>query len=122
MAKFRKKPGTTIEAEQWFEKDQCRNPAVMYNPDDGYYVKTTHGNKVTLTDGCWVIPEPDGNGHYPCKPDIFAAIYEAVGSSPSDPDYFCDQCPHARHLHNLDGSCPCGTNCAALRRPPETTA
>lgn len=34
---------------------------------------------------------------------------------PDDPDYYCDQCPHARHLHNPDGSCPCGVNCAAKR-------
>lgn len=38
---------------------------------------------------------------------------------PDDPDYYCDQCPHARHLHNPDGSCPCGVDCATRRRRNE---
>jgi hypothetical protein len=28
---------------------------------------------------------------------------------------WCDVCPHAMHLHNPDGSCPCGINCAERR-------
>lgn len=28
------------------------------------------------------------------------------------PDY-CEACPHALYLHNPDGSCGCGVNCAA---------
>lgn len=29
---------------------------------------------------------------------------------------YCDVCPHAVHLHNADGSCPCGKDCASVRR------
>ena len=73
--KFRKKP-VVVEAEQWFEKDQCRRKnVVFYNPDDGFYVVTIHGQKATLADGDWIITEPNGVNHYPCKPEIFAAIY-----------------------------------------------
>lgn len=29
---------------------------------------------------------------------------------------FCEQCPHAVALHNPDGSCGCGIDCAAQRK------
>lgn len=78
--KYRKRP-IIVDAFQWFERDQCRNPAVWYNPDDGYYVLTIHGQRATLADGDWVITEPDRVHHYPCKPDIFAATYEPAGEA-----------------------------------------
>lgn len=28
---------------------------------------------------------------------------------------FCDVCPHNLALHNADGSCGCGMDCAAIR-------
>ena len=41
------------------------------------HLHTAHaGQTVTLFDGDWIIPEMSGQGHYPCKPDIFAATYE----------------------------------------------
>jgi len=39
---------------------------------------TIHQQRVYLQNGDWVITEPDGLHHYPCKPDIFAATYEAI--------------------------------------------
>ena len=38
-----------------------------------------------------------------------------VPLKPGDPGYYCDVCPHAMFLHNPDGSCPCGSNCAVRR-------
>lgn len=35
---------------------------------------------------------------------------------PKEEIAFCDMCPHAMHLHNPDGTCPCGINCPAERR------
>jgi hypothetical protein len=43
-----------------------------------HYVITIHGQRAYLDPGDWVITEPDGVHHYPCKPDIFAATYEPV--------------------------------------------
>ena len=41
------------------------------------WVETIHkGQSVTLADGDWVIPEPDGIHFYPCKPEIFQKTYE----------------------------------------------
>ena len=40
---------------------------------------TIHGDKIPVVKGDWIIQEPDGKHYYPCKPDIFAATYEAVG-------------------------------------------
>lgn len=36
-----------------------------------WYVVTTHGQETTIVDGDYIIREPDGNGFYPCKPQIF---------------------------------------------------
>jgi hypothetical protein len=41
-------------------------------------VVTAHGQKTEVQTDDWVISEPDGRGHYPCKPDIFAATYDPV--------------------------------------------
>ena len=47
-------------------------------PDPYAFVTTAHGDKTRVVSGDWIIPEPDGRGYYPCKPDIFEATYEAV--------------------------------------------
>jgi hypothetical protein len=41
-----------------------------------FYVVTAHGQKTEVKQDDWIISEPDGRGHYPCKPDIFDATYE----------------------------------------------
>lgn len=41
-------------------------------------VTTIHNQRVDVKEGDWVITEPDGVHHYPCKPDIFEATYEAL--------------------------------------------
>jgi len=90
--KFRSKP-VEIEATQWFpgvdipcvRAEECwaaigiRTPGVdpqRFRQPDKHYVMTTHGQKAYLEPGDWVIAEPDKNGHYPCKPKIFAERYE----------------------------------------------
>jgi hypothetical protein len=78
--KFRKKP-VVIEAEQFFPETQ---PLPFADKGacslDGleWYVMTAHGQKTYIKPGDWIIPEPDGRGFYPVKPDIFAATYEPV--------------------------------------------
>jgi hypothetical protein len=73
--KFRKKP-VVIEATQWFKHGD--HPAVelgvAYNGRP--YVKTLEGDHL-VTPGDWIITGVKGE-HYPCKPDIFEATYEAV--------------------------------------------
>jgi hypothetical protein len=75
LSRFRKKP-VVVEAEQWFP-----GKAVAGVTEEGgsAFVVTAHGQKAYLAAGDWVIAEPGGRGHYPCKPDIFAATYEPVG-------------------------------------------
>lgn len=90
MGKFRKKP-VVVEAMQFFY-DGERVPGVFYPPksEDGKtyegdaYVVTIHGQPAYLQNGDWVITEPDGEHHYPCKPDIFEATYE-LASIPATP-------------------------------------
>ena len=78
--KFRKKP-IVIEAEQFLPG---RAPLPFADRSaccfDGmaWYVVTAHGQETEIVEGDCVIPEPDGRGFYPCKPDIFAATYDAV--------------------------------------------
>lgn len=72
MSRFRKRP-VVVEAEQWFPG---RRVAGVRENIAGSFVVTAHGQRAYLAPGDWVITEPDGRGHYPCKPDIFAATYE----------------------------------------------
>ncbi len=82
MAKFRKKP-VIVEATQfggfydtpWPEGLQVSNDEETRNK---CFVVTAHGQKTWVDRHDWIITEPDGRGYYPCKPDIFAATYEAV--------------------------------------------
>lgn len=84
MAKYRKKP-VVIDAEQFYADAPyppgvCRCQVAAGPAHDGRpHVHTMHaGQPVVLEDGDWIIPEPDGEHFYPCKPDVFAATYEAV--------------------------------------------
>lgn len=82
MAKFRKRP-VVIEATQWFV--QGDHPAVTAIPNwhqkQSYsvfqgWIDTLEGGHI-VTPGDWIITGVHGE-HYACKPDIFAATYEAV--------------------------------------------
>lgn len=93
MAKYRKKP-VVVEAEQWFPLGLEVKGVFLYQPPDviignrgigpetrypqePYWAVTTiHGQVTRVSDGDWIITEPDGVHHYPCKPDIFAATYD----------------------------------------------
>ena len=100
--RYRKKP-LVVEAYQWFEGDA--GPGVAYQTAEEAvtvirgrgrgetrvqhtpvaYVVTIRGQWAYLDDGDWVITEPDGVHHYPCKPDYFAATYEPVEDGKSCP-------------------------------------
>jgi hypothetical protein len=74
--KYRKRP-IVVEATQWFPGANI--PGVYFdNYADRYYVMTIHGQNAYLDPGDWVITEPDGIHHYPCKPDIFDQTYERL--------------------------------------------
>lgn len=89
MPKFRKKP-VVVEAEQWSPGKHVPGVTeVVWMPDGGTadgkplscgygHVVTIHGEPAKVVSGDWVITEPDGVHHYPCKPDIFEATYEPV--------------------------------------------
>jgi hypothetical protein len=79
MAKYRKKP-VVIEAVQW----TGNNPEAI-SEFCGDFVSWPEGNPQFATlegdlyarEGDWIIKGVKGE-FYPCKPDIFAATYEAV--------------------------------------------
>ena len=87
MPKFRKKP-VVIEATQWFpgveiegvEMVECDLPS--HDPEypchlgEHPVVRTLEGD-MHVSSGDWIITGVQGE-RYPCKPDIFAANYEAV--------------------------------------------
>ena len=84
MPKFRKKP-VAIEAVQFHVKGPLAIGVCYCDKTDGGthyavpHVHTIHeGQTVVVADGDWIIPEPDGQHFYPCKPDIFEATYEPV--------------------------------------------
>ena len=77
MPKFRKKP-VVIDAEQFNGHNDP--PGVFRRPEDHTpYVVTIHGQRVYLSPGDWVVPEPDGVHYYPIKDEVFQNTYEAVG-------------------------------------------
>lgn len=81
--KFRKKP-IVIEAEQYVERGQpvkgmCDSRKCYFEDFVSPHVHTIHNNqRVDIEIGDWIIPEPDGEHFYPCKPGIFELTYEAV--------------------------------------------
>lgn len=81
--KYRKKP-VVIEAEQYTEygklvKGMCNSVSCYTSGNTEPHVHTIHdGQIVNLEIGDYVIPEPDGEHYYPCKPDIIAKTYEQV--------------------------------------------
>ena len=85
MPKFRKKP-IEIEAHQFTEanKDrvlnliQCSCSADMRGNVPIIRINTIEGQMIARP-GDWIIKGVKGE-FYPCKPDIFEATYEAVGS------------------------------------------
>ncbi len=80
--KFRKKP-VVIEAVQFLEGQPIPRGVCFKECDSLYkvgtnpHLHTIHLNQIVqINFGDWVIPEPDSEHFYPCKPDIFAATYE----------------------------------------------
>ncbi len=85
MAKYRKKP-VVIEAVQWTGTniDEVLDfgnsgPSPLWGDDfaiaDQYVVIATLEGKMTATPGDWIIMGVKGE-FYPCKPDIFAKLYD----------------------------------------------
>ncbi len=82
MAKYRKKP-IVIDAEQLTEANLGNVARFMggqfrlwTDSDGGPHVVTLEGG-MTASVGDWIIRGVQGE-FYPCKPDIFAATYEAA--------------------------------------------
>lgn len=91
MGQYVRKP-IVVEAEQWFpgkrvpgvHGDQGQPMCPCHRVGGGHdrpHVMTAHTQIVHLEPGDWVLPEPNGRGHYPVKDDIFRAMYDPVPSS-----------------------------------------
>jgi hypothetical protein len=86
MPKFRKKP-VVIEAVQWDGQDYATIAQFVgaasqvvrneLSPTDTTLLITTLEGDMIAREGDWIIRGIKGE-FYPCKPDIFAATYEAV--------------------------------------------
>lgn len=80
MPKFRRKP-VVIEAELYNDEFLTRYHGTahytgfLFNGDE-LIIKTLEGD-MRANPGDWIITGVKGE-KYPCKPDIFAAIYEPV--------------------------------------------
>lgn len=83
MARFRKKP-VVIDAVQWTGDNGADISAFLgdtawkHNADDTLTIPTLEGDHLA-GEWDWIIRGVAGE-FYPCKPDIFAATYEPVGS------------------------------------------
>ena len=83
MPKYRKKP-VVIEAEQYIEygklvKGMCNSQTCFTGGNNTPHVHTIHNNQIVILEiNDFIIPEPDGEHFYPCKPRIFKETYEKV--------------------------------------------
>lgn len=77
MSKYRKKP-VVIEAQQfWPGEDWPDGVKADFASPTGYSIGTLESKEGhVVTPGDWIITGVQGE-KYPCKPDIFAATYEA---------------------------------------------
>jgi len=79
--KFRKKP-VVIEAVQYLGGDESQDNVADFMDadiavsDDAILIDTLEGEMIAIP-GDWIIKGIKGE-FYPCKPEIFAATYEAV--------------------------------------------
>ncbi len=81
---YRKK-AVAVEAVRFTGAPAEDPPGVRRRPEDGApYVVTIHDQRCYVEPGDVIITEPDGDHHYPVRPDIFAATYE-LASAESDP-------------------------------------
>lgn len=82
MTKFRKKP-VVIQAQQYvlygvLVKGMCNSVTCALDYPKPH-VHTIHKDQIVYLEvGDWIIPEPDGEHFYPCKPDIFKQTYELI--------------------------------------------
>jgi hypothetical protein len=82
--KYRKKP-VVIEAVQWTGDNGaemhtfCPSAMATAAKNSPIYIPTLEG-EMTAQVGDWIIRGVKGE-YYPCKPDIFAATYEAAPES-----------------------------------------
>lgn len=107
MAKFRKKPGAVIEAEQWPGgsplPDGCLYGSGEYF-DLSYCFVKTHGGLVVRVDvGDWIITNEKGE-RAPYHPDIFAETYEVVDDSTCE-----GQTPVEKNLAEVKARLDAGT-------------
>ena len=91
MAKYRKKP-VVIDAEQYTKygklvEGMCNSRSCFVEGNNEPHVHTIHNNQIVILEiGDFVIPEPDGEHYYPCKPDIFEKTYEKVEEQNANTD------------------------------------
>lgn len=96
IQKFRKKP-VEIEAYQITRElleailfdgqpypKGLQMTSASYNKEHRYIsawfgeVTTIHNQKTKVVEGDWIITEPNGINHYPCKLDIFEQTYDRI--------------------------------------------
>lgn len=89
--KYRKKP-IVIEAVQWTGSNDdeirqlakgCDRTVAFRHGDSSLMIYTLEGNHIASI-GDWIIKGVQGE-LYPCKPDIFAATYDAVQEEEDKP-------------------------------------
>lgn len=65
-----------------------------------YFVVTAHGQQTTVEFGDWIVPEPDGRGHYPVKDDIFRSRHDPVCTCTVHPSVArCKHHPECALIH-----------------------
>jgi hypothetical protein len=81
MGTYRKRPGA-VEAVRWTGENGEEVGAFMGVAPPAVpkiAMLTVHDEVAHAVPGDWIVKEPVPGRFYPCKPDIFAATYDAAG-------------------------------------------
>lgn len=116
MPRFRKKP-VVIDAEQWMGRTIPPAPSHLLRQRFRWHLAFTgelfrgerHWQLRTLEGWLWLQPldviiRGVAGEYYPCKPAIFAAIYEPVTADASDPHVASPGNPASARINDLSGS------------------
>jgi hypothetical protein len=77
---WQRKP-TLRRARQWKYGETFPGVFKDESKTDMWYVITIHGQKCYIKDGDFIVEEPDGKHHYPCRPDIWLKDNQLCESS-----------------------------------------
>jgi hypothetical protein len=102
MSKFRQRP-VVIDAVQFFpdKRPWPDGVEVGSHPKNPYFVRTVQGTQLAFP-GDWIITGVKGE-HFPCKPDIFLAMFDGCSMGIPALNITPSPAPEDKEFHRSEG-------------------